>query len=737
MTSVTKVLHDRIMESIDAIQPAERYKIVVLDAKTNKIVLSACKMFDIMDRNVTLVEMLEKQRQAYTSLEAVYLLTPCIESVQRLMDDYPNDSPTGKYKAAHILFTAPLEDRLFNRLTQSPVSKYIKTLKELFIDFTAIESRVFSFESPSSFYTLYSPSKKGELSAEMDSIAKQLVSVIAAMGDYPSIRYFRPPETEDGKRTHSMKLAMLLQSELEAYMRSNQDTAGRQQGQGTILILDRSIDVTAAIVHEFTYQAMANDLLPIEDGTKYTYEVENEKGENEQLSVVIDESDQVFMDIRHAHIVETASTLTSKFNKFVADNEALRGDKDKAASLRNMKDQLANLPQFQDLKGKYSTHIHMAKECMKIFEKFKINELGLVEQQLATGETVDGHLPKQVLAEMVPFLDDPDVSTMDKIRLLMLYVICRGGLRTDDREQLYQHAKISDGNAEAIRNLALLGINTERGGAAGRSKKKPFYPRKRLDDEEQPFDLSRYITKVKKVVEEHINGTLDATMYPYTTEPPVDSATDSTKSLRKTAQTTWDKKKTAVKGSRLMVFIAGGVTYSEIRAMHELCQSMGRDIIIGSTHIITPRQFIYSLRHLAHGPARPPLPVIPPYKSARPPPNVAPGPMPPSQRPPPHSPHSPHSPSHPTSRSGQGPPPPRPTYPQGQSSSPHRPVTPNYPGGPSSGGIRTIQKDASGRFVAPSPNPPRSPAHAPPQQYQQQQYGGDQTPQKKKMFGFM
>lgn len=207
---------------------------------------------------------------------------------------------------------------------------------------------------------------------------------------------------------------------------------------------------------------MANDLLPIEDGTKYTYEVENEKGENEQLSVVIDESDQVFMDIRHAHIVETASTLTSKFNKFVADNEALRGDKDKAASLRNMKDQLANLPQFQDLKGKYSTHIHMAKECMKIFEKFKINELGLVEQQLATGETVDGHLPKQVLAEMVPFLDDPDVSTMDKIRLLMLYVICRGGLRTDDREQLYQHAKISEGNAEAIRNLALLGINIER-----------------------------------------------------------------------------------------------------------------------------------------------------------------------------------------------------------------------------------------------------------------------------------
>ncbi|KAI8599345.1 Sec1-like protein [Dissophora ornata] len=715
MASVIKVLHDRIMDSIDSIQPPERYKIVVLDAKTNKIVLSACKMFDIMDRNVTLVEMLESSRQAYTSLEAVYLLTPCVESVQRLMDDYPNDSPTGKYKAAHVLFTAPLEDRLFDRLTKSPVSKYIRSLKELFIDFTAIESRVFSFESPSSFYTLYSPSKKMELSTELDSIAKQLVSVIATFGDFPSVRYYRPPETLDGKRTQSMKLAMLLQSELEGYMRSNPETAGRQQGQGTILILDRSIDVTAAIVHEFTYQAMTNDLLPIEDGTKYTYEIENANGEPEQVSVVIDESDQVFLEIRHSHIVETASTLTKNFNKFVAENEALRGDTDKVASVRNMKDQLANLPQFQDMKAKYSTHIHMAKECMKIFEKFKINELGLVEQQLATGETVEGHLPKQVLAEMIPFLDDPVVSTMDKIRLLMLYLICREGLREEDREMLFDHAKISEGNAEAIRNLAFLGVNVERGGSNARTKKKPFYPRKKLEDEDQPFDLSRYITKAKKVVEEHINGTLDATLYPYTTEAPANTI-DSTKSLRKTPQATWEKTKPSVKGSRLFVFIAGGVTYSEIRAMHELCHSMGRDIIIGSTHIITPRQFIHSLRHLARGPVRPTAPVIPPYKAP-------PAPAPSSQRPGPASQSSTRSaPALSSARSAA-------------------PTTPDYrPAGTNiSGGIRTIQKDASGRFVAP-PTQPAAGAYAPSRPAPPPLQGGaDPSVDKKKgkMFGFI
>ncbi|KAG0279736.1 vacuolar sorting protein VPS33/slp1 [Linnemannia gamsii] len=697
MTSIVQALHDRIIGSIDSIQPPERYKIVVLDAKTNKIVLSACKMFDIMDRNVTLVEMLESKRQAYTSLEAVYLLTPCMESVQRLMDDYPNDSPTGKYKAAHILFTAPLEDRLFDRLTKSPVSKYIKTLRELFMDFTAIESRVFSLESPSSFYTLYSPAKKMELAAEMDSIAKQ-----------------------------SMKLAGLLQSELESYVRSNQDMAGRQQGQGTILILDRSIDITAAIVHEFTYQAMANDLLPIEDGTKYTYDIENGDGATEAVSVVIDESDQVFTDIRHAHIVETASTLTSKFNQFVAENEALRGDKDKVASLRNMKDQLANLPQFQDMKAKYSTHIHIAKECMRIFEESKINELGLVEQQLATGETVEGHLPKQVLAEMIPFLDDPDVSGMDKARLLMLYMICRGGLKNEDREELLGLARMSSDNVEAIRNLGLLGVNTERGGSAPRSKKKPFYPRKKAEDEEQPFDLSRYITKAKKIVEEHINGTLDATLYPYTTEAPVQDSADATRSLRKTAQPAWEKKRPNVKGSRLMIFIAGGVTYSEIRAMYELCHSMGRDIVIGSTHIITPRQFIFSLKDLARGPLRPIAPVIPPYQAPVHAQQQRPGPGGPrSGGPGPGGPGNNMMPPQ-----GRGPPPQQ----QGQ----HRPMTPGNSGGPPPGGMRTIQKDASGRFVAPpsSHGPPRSPAH--PQHPPPQHHAPPPEEKKKnKMFGFI
>ena len=51
------------------------------------------------------VENIEKQRQPYPTLDAVYFLTPCRESVLRLVDDFAgHNGPI--YKAAHIHFTS-------------------------------------------------------------------------------------------------------------------------------------------------------------------------------------------------------------------------------------------------------------------------------------------------------------------------------------------------------------------------------------------------------------------------------------------------------------------------------------------------------------------------------------------------------------------------------------------------------------------------------------------------------
>jgi syntaxin-binding protein 1 len=56
------------------------------------------------------------------------------------------------------------------------------------------------------------------------------------------------------------------------------------------------------------------------------------------------------------------------------------GPKNSAKSLKEMKEMLTNLPQFQDLKAKYSAHLSIAQECMSFFERHKLNSVGNLEQ---------------------------------------------------------------------------------------------------------------------------------------------------------------------------------------------------------------------------------------------------------------------------------------------------------------------------------------------------------------------
>ena len=52
---------------------------------------------------VIVVENIEKPRQAYPTVEAVYILTPCEDSCRRLVDDLSRSSGP-MYAAAHVFF---------------------------------------------------------------------------------------------------------------------------------------------------------------------------------------------------------------------------------------------------------------------------------------------------------------------------------------------------------------------------------------------------------------------------------------------------------------------------------------------------------------------------------------------------------------------------------------------------------------------------------------------------------
>ena len=54
--------------------------------------------------------------------------------------------------------------------------------------------------------------------------------------------------------------------------------------------------------------------------------------------------------------------------------------REKATSLNDMRDMLATLPQFQEMRDQFSLHLNLAEKCMEQFEAKKLLEVGLVEQ---------------------------------------------------------------------------------------------------------------------------------------------------------------------------------------------------------------------------------------------------------------------------------------------------------------------------------------------------------------------
>lgn len=182
-------------------------------------------------------------------------------------------------------------------------------------------------------------------------------------------------------------LARFVQDKLDMYAQYNQDFPPQSnRPRGALYITDRSMDLMAPFVHEFTYQAMAFDLLPINDADKITFRtiVDEEDPAAEEKDMEISDKDKIWVENRHRHMKDTLDKLVGDFHKFIKDNANFTNQDAQAASgmsgLNQIKDMIAGLPQFQEMKEAYSLHLTMAQKSMEIFQAHKLPDLATIEQ---------------------------------------------------------------------------------------------------------------------------------------------------------------------------------------------------------------------------------------------------------------------------------------------------------------------------------------------------------------------
>ena len=115
------------------------------------------------------------------------------------------------------------------------------------------------------------------------------------------------------------------------------------------MIIDRAVDPITPILHDFYYQSMVTDMLPVKDGNKYDYKSFGQDGQPCEKTAMLDETDKTFTKIRHSHITDCSKYLKENVSSFVAEAKATPTS---GNALDAIREQMAKLPQFQETKEK-------------------------------------------------------------------------------------------------------------------------------------------------------------------------------------------------------------------------------------------------------------------------------------------------------------------------------------------------------------------------------------------------
>ncbi|KAG2470318.1 STXB2 protein, partial [Polypterus senegalus] len=498
----------------------------VIKHYTDRVSLSCTAKFSVGEVATcpTVVEDINKRRQAIPTLEAIYLISPTEKSVRSVINDF-RETPSYMYKAAHIFFTDYCPDALFTEIGRARVSKVIKTLKEIGVAFLPYESQVYTLDNAESFHCFFSPLRSTEKNKMMEEMAEQIATLCATLKEYPAVRYRKGYDD-------NFTLAGLVLDRLNAYKADNPSMGeGPDKAHSQLLIIDRGCDPVTPVLHELTLQAMAYDLLDI-DQDIYQYETTG-IAESREKKVLLDENDELWVQLRHMHIADVSKKVTELFKKF-CDGKKMSTEK-------------------------YSTHVHLADACMKRYKEYLDKyQLCKVEQDLAMGKDATGEKIKDSMKSIVPVLLNTEVQNYDKIRIILLYAFLKNGINEENLKKLIQHANIQE-NSNIIKNMQLLGA---------------------------PVDITE--------------NKLDKKLWPFVCEPAPNTTSQVAVSARFGH---WHKNKATVEyhtGPRLIIFILGGMTMSEMRAAYEVTKATDNkwEVLIGSTHILTPSKFLSDLSTL-------------------------------------------------------------------------------------------------------------------------------------------
>ncbi|XP_072404956.1 vacuolar protein sorting-associated protein 45 isoform X2 [Chiloscyllium punctatum] len=495
-------------------------KVLLMDKETTSIISMVYTQSEILQKEVYLFERIEStNRETMKHLKAICFLRPTKENVEFLIQELRRP----KYGLFFVYFSNVISKSDIKSLAEADEQEVVSEVQEFYGDFIAVSPHVFSLN-----LTGCAQSRNWN-SAHLARSTQGLTAVLLSLKKCPMIRY--QLSSDMAKRlAESVKQIITKEYELFDFRRT--------EVPPLLLILDRSDDAITPLLNQWTYQAMVHELLGINNNR---IDLSRVPGISRELKEVVlsAENDQFYANNMYLNFGEIGTNIRNLMEDF--QKKKPKGQQ-KLESIADMKAFVENYPQFKKMSGTVSKHVTVVGELSrlnvrKLLQNPKVSDLDAVRLVMLYALRYKSHSNSN-LASLMEALTRKGVP--DKYKLLVSAVVEYGGKRSRGSDL------VTTKDAVAITKQFFKGLKGI----------------ENVYTQHQPL--------LQDSLDQLIKGKLRDSQYPYL----------GPSTLRDRPQD-------------IIVFIIGGATYEEAQTVYNLNRtSPGVRIVLGGTTIHNTKSFL-------------------------------------------------------------------------------------------------------------------------------------------------
>ena len=421
--SLLKKTKDKICINIfkETLNKLKEKCILIVDKRGSYFLNNYFTVSELINLGIISVESIYFIRKPYQNHEALYIISACKESINNMSDDFIETKEKPLYKSCHVFTLDELNEELMNLiLTKKHLLKYIKTLKQIMIDYIPIDKNIFTFGNDRNFNSLFNlyDFEKDPITNEI-SISK-LLTVCECLDNYPNIAYFSPDK-------NCKLIAEKVNSGLKKYYSKKKNI----KRNGILLIVSRFLDFLAPIQFGLNYQHLLLELLKKKDDkyfNKVSIKDENNKTEKE---IILDYKKDIYNKYKNLPIYDAIKKCDEDFRNFTKSDvgKMHKINEDKNIDLAFA---LKNVPKYHHYVESYSEQIKLSSEIDKLAKKRNIMSLLDIQQKVISKINEKGKkIPEKDIIALIK--DNKGLfSQSDLMRLLCLIKYSYPKINIDD-----------------------------------------------------------------------------------------------------------------------------------------------------------------------------------------------------------------------------------------------------------------------------------------------------------------